>query len=456
MTQRAASVIAIVLLSGVAATAPTDPAPARYRVKVAETASPKLSVTAVLPIDGSALTMASTRPGGIPELDAGGWPALVTRLSVTDAAGRAVEVKSAGTAGWTLARAYTGRLTVDYDVDYAALAARGWPAPREAAFVDESNVVLVGRAIFVTTQQVGASRVTFELPQGSRPVTPWQPRPGSTTEFAVSSAAELVDNLVVVARAAPDTVTAGSFRLLVTPMGPWKAARGEVRRVVGAVIPRLVGLVNDDRPANYLVVLLPIVESGGESYRHSFALTTDDKPSRANSAKWGNLIAHEVFHLWNGWRLVGQDYPSSQWFQEGFTEYAANVSMVAAKLISPEEFLRVLSDHVASSRTLTVSLEAGGSHKGPPLYSAGALVAFSWDALIRQATGGRSSLWTFVSLLDERTGRGERPYTWKDIEAALDATAPLDAASYGRRHIQGSEPLPLAPALAGLGLKLGQ
>jgi predicted metalloprotease with PDZ domain len=423
-------------------------------VTLLDAASPKLTVTAVVPIDGSALTMDRTRPGDIPELDASGWPALISKLRVTDSAGRAIEAASAGDAGWTLARAYTGRLTLEYEVDYAALAARGWPAPREAAFVDANDIVLVGRSMFITTREIGASRVTFELPRGWRPVTPWEPRPKDATEFSVASAKDLVENLTVFSRSAPDAVTVGPFRLLVTPMGPWKAARNEVRRVLGAVIPRLVGLVKDDERTNYLVVLLPVVEHGGESYRHSFALTMEEKPTRANSAVWGNLIAHEVFHLWNGWKLVGADYPTSQWFQEGFTEYAANVSMVAAKLIGQDEFLRKLSDHLAKYRQLTTSLEAGGSHKGPPLYSAGALVAFSWDAQIRQATSGKSNLWSFLNALYERTGRGARPYAWTDIQDALYATLPIDWASYYEFHIRGNEPLPLQPALVAMGLRL--
>jgi predicted metalloprotease with PDZ domain len=453
--ERVAACVLALLLTGVAAAASTDPAPARYRLTLLDAASPRLAVTAVVPIEGSALTMDTTRPGDIPELDAGGWPSLVSHLRVTDAAGHPIETTSVGAAGWRLARPYTGRLTLEYEVDYAALAHRGWPAPREAAFVDGSDVVLVGRSMFITTHEVGTSRITFELPRGWRPVTPWESRPGSAAECAVSSAKDLVENLMVFSRAAPDVVTAGAFRLLVTPMGAWKSARGEVRRVLGAVIPRLVGLVKDDRHANYLVVLLPVAEHGGESYRHSFALTMETKPTRANSAVWGNLIAHEIFHLWNGWQLVGADYASSQWFQEGFTEYAANVSMVAAKLVSQEEFLQQLSEHIANYRKLTTTLEAGGSHKGPPLYSAGALVAFSWDAQIRDATAGRRNLWDFMNALYQGTGRGERPYAWQDIQAALAATVPYDWDTYYRFNIQGNGPLPVESALALMGLRLG-
>ena len=59
------------------------------------------TVTADVPIDGNALTMDTTRPGGIPELDASGWPSLVTNLRVVDATGGAVEVSVASAAGCT-------------------------------------------------------------------------------------------------------------------------------------------------------------------------------------------------------------------------------------------------------------------------------------------------------------------------------------------------------------------
>jgi len=75
----------------------------------------------------------------------------------------------AGAAGWQLAQPHTGRLTVDYEVDYTPLASRGWPAPREAALTDPDHVVLVGRSIFITTREVGSGLVTFALRKGGAP-----------------------------------------------------------------------------------------------------------------------------------------------------------------------------------------------------------------------------------------------------------------------------------------------
>lgn len=142
--------------------------------------------------------------------------------------------------------------------------------------------------------------------------------------------------------------------------------------------------------------------------------------------------------------------------QEGFTEYVANLSLARAGVIDPDGFRKKLSEHVANYRRLSTTLEGGGTRKGPPLYSGGALVAFSWDVMIREATGGKRSLADFLRELWRRTDRGRRPYEWSDLQAALEATAPLDWQSFHTAHIRGDKPLPLAEVFARAGLRLRQ
>src|SRR5215210_4897480 len=430
--------------------------PAEYLVRMLPGAVPKLAVTASLPIRGQALAMETTRPGDIPELDAQGWPALVKNLRVSDQRGQPVGVTLADKSGWRLDRELAGRLVVRYEVDYSALAARGWPAPRESAFADANNLVIVGRSLFITTREVGSSRVKFSLPRSWRAVTPWERRPGAAEAFAARSAQDLVDNLVVLTRSAPDEVTEGRFRLLVASMGHWQPVRPEVRETLGPLVQRFVRLMEFGERESYLVVLLPIVDSGGEAFRRSFALTVDTPPSRANRAKWGNTIGHEIFHFWNGWRLRGTDYATSQWLQEGFTEYVANVSMAGAGLIGPDDLRQKLAEHVRNYQRLTTSLEGGGTRKGPPLYSGGALVAFSWDVLIRDASHGQRNLGDFLRALWRQTEGGQRTYEWHDIQAALNATASRDWDAFYRAHVRGTDPLPLNEILPLAGLRLAQ
>jgi predicted metalloprotease with PDZ domain len=425
-------------------------------VQVLGTAPARITVRATVPSDGAVLTMAKSRPGDVPELADAGWPALVQRLRVTDARGHAVAVANAGPAGWTLARMVSGPLTLEYEVDYAPLAARGWPAPREAAFADADHLVVIGRSLFITTPAQRASEVRFALPGGWQAATPWPAQDGERRVAAVASAADLSVNLSAFVLGAPDVLTASGFSLKVVALGHWEPARTEVRRVLGAALERLVALIGFDGNADYLVVLLPQAERGGESFRASFSLTLDTAPSRANLSDWGNIIAHEVFHYWNGWRLHGADYPSSQWFQEGFTEYAANLALAPEGLADPDAFFARLASHVTNYRRLETPLDAPGSHKGPPLYSGGALVAFIWDVTIREASRGERGVGDVLRALLHNTEDGARAYAWPDIQAALEGVAPGDWAEFQRRYIHGTEPLPIAGALGLIGLRMLQ
>lgn len=434
--------------------AAAEPVAAKYQVRLLRVEPPRLAVRATLPIDGQALEMGTSRPAGVPEIDEAGWPGLVGYLRVSDAAGKTLETKSSGPEGWLLAEPLSGLLTVEYEVDYQPLAARGWPAPREAAFAGPDHIVLLGRSLFITTPASGPAAVTFDLPQGWLPVASW--KPGKARELTAGSPQDLTENLLVLSRSEPDVMTAGGFRLLVTPMGHWQAARPDIRAVLGPVIRQLVKIMGSDEQESYSVVLLPIPDRGGEAFRHSFAMSLDVPPSAANRADWGNTIAHEIFHYWNGSRLRGADYATSQWFQEGFTEYVANLSLARAGVIDPDGLRKKLSEHVANYRRLTATLEGGGTRKGPPLYSGGALVAFSWDVMIREATGGKRSLGDFLRELWRRTDRGRRPWEWSDLQAALGATAPVDWQSFHTAHIRGDKPLPLAEVFARASLLLGQ
>src|SRR5690606_1720666 len=99
----------------------------------------------------------------------------------------------------------------------------------------------------------------------------------------------------------------------------WSApAHAALRRVVSVAAQRYARMMPPAGSSRYLVVVLPQRERGGESFHVSFAMNVAGEPTPAGVADWGDMVAHEVFHYWNGWRLVGRDYASTQWFQEGF------------------------------------------------------------------------------------------------------------------------------------------
>lgn len=452
----AAWLLALMPLAGSAGALQQTSSTAFYQVEVLGTAPPRITVRATLPSNGALLTMATSRSADVPEVSDAGWPGLIRNLSVTDPEGRAVGVTGTGADGWKLARAISGPLTLQYDVDYAPLAQHGWPAPRETAYADRDHLVVIGRSLFITTPVQQTSEVRFSLPHGWQPALPWPAKSEATKHAVVASTADLTENLLAFQKGAPDVLTAEGFDLKVVAFGQWQPARNEVRRVLSAALRRLVAMIAFEGHGDYLVVLLPQSESGGESFRASFALNSDEAPSRANLGRWGNTITHEVFHYWNGWRLRGADYPSSQWFQEGITEYAANLALVSSGMIEPDEFYAKLATHVTNYRRLSTPLDAPGTRKGPPLYSGGALVAFIWDVTISERSRGERGLGDVLRALLQKAEDGERPYEWSDIQAALDSIAPKDWAEFHRRFIHGTDPLPLTETFSRLGLVMSQ
>ena len=431
-----------------ASAAGPDPGLTTYRIRVVSQQPLRLAVAATLP-PTARLSMSTTRPGDIAALDRRGWPAMVEHLRVRAADGHAVALREQGDSGWTLASPATAPVQVDYEVDASVLAAAGWPAPRESIHVDPDHLVLAGRAVFVTADGQGASRIEVEPPAGWHVAAPWAPVRGG---FVAGSVDDLEDNLLALSREAPLRVDAGRFVVSVVAIG-WDApALSALRRVISAAAPRYARAMPPATVSHYVVVVLPQRDHGGESFRDSFAMNVEAEPKAAGIADWGNTVAHEIFHHWNGWRLAGRDYASTQWFQEGFTEYTANRTLLAAGLIGDGDFLRMLSKHLQDARRLQTPLDAPGTHKGPPLYGGGALVAFCWDARLHARRRGIGDL--FADLW-KRTDGGADKYDWNTIHASLQSLdASTDWQSFHDRYIAGREPPPLQDALRTLGLRL--
>lgn len=443
------------LLLGAAALAAAPafaaPAPvARYRVTLLSASPPRFAVHAELPAVEGGLSMFESYPAELPQMAAKGWPALIRDLAVRDATGATIAAAAIDN-GWRLDGSPLGPVTLDYVVDLGVFAEAGWSSPLESVIAGDGVMSVIGRALFVGSGHTGPIEVAFVLPALWRAVAPWAAKGGG--RFAVRDHAELVNNMLVFSTTPPVVARAAGFTLQITAMGHWKPLAPDLKRALTRIIAAETKLMGWTQREAYNVVLLPVADTGGEAYRQSFAYCFPD-PTVANAPVWANTLAHEIFHYWNYSRLKGADYASTQWFQEGFTEYVANMVLMTGKVAPPAVFLGKLAKHLENAAKLTTTLENIGTRKGPPLYSAGALVAFSWDVAIRRATGGRHDIGTFFRNLIRATGDGARPYAWADIRAALEASAPGDWEGFYQRHIKGSEPLPTAAALAGAGLRL--
>ncbi len=128
---------------------------------------------------------------------------------------------------------------------------------------------------------------------------------------------------------------AGDFRLVGPPGGPggvtieaqgtWRFADPALARMVRSLWgaeTRFWG-----RPAfdHAFVLLLPITNGStlaGDAFTAGFVAAAD---STTDLAGLGRLLAHELFHLWNGQRIAAIETEARfKWFTEGVTDYYAD------------------------------------------------------------------------------------------------------------------------------------
>lgn len=123
--------------------------------------------------------------------------------------------------------------------------------------------------------------------------------------------------------------------------GSWEFDEREVLRLVRTIIQTERNFFEDHDFPFFLVTALGIGgdnDQGGTGRVNSFGLFLSD--DREIDLRLKRLLAHEIFHTWNGDRTE-RESPEAlvYWFTEGFADYYARRFLLQAGLITPQEYL---------------------------------------------------------------------------------------------------------------------
>ena len=169
----------------------------------------------------------------------------------------------------------------------------------------------------------------------------------------------------------------------------------------------------------FLITLIPTSEQcstyGGTGLTDSFASFAP--PGRPIDAHLKHLLAHELFHAWNG-RKVGRQQPEElvYWFSEGFTEYYTRLLLLRSGLMTLEEYIRdynrVIFNYYSSpvrtakNREILKYFWTNTLIRQLP-YWRGDILAHNWNAAIRAHSKGRFSLDNLmIDLLGDAQSQG--------------------------------------------------
>jgi len=435
------------------------PARAAYDVHFSGTRPLTMEVQAHLDVVDGRLLVATG--GGIDQLP-NQWATFVHGLAVQTAAGRTLHAQLAGPEGFQLDSVYTGSVSLQYTVDLE-YATKPWPPGNEQAGLWRANTLYsVTKPIFVTSSGNATAIVRFHLPDGWMADTPWQPLPDTSNAFVARSRAELVENSIVLGSDPGPTFREGAFTLVLGLVGPDHETANLLRETLGAALHHVIGVFDQTPPSRFMLTILYTDQDDGESFETSAAIATATVPRADNRQLWGNDLAHELYHIWIGGKLHGAD-PSFEWFDEGFTDYYADLALVQGGLISHESFLvkmeKVMGRYgyfVWSPLFQAKSLAAASANKGRNrfgVYDGGWAAAFCLDVMIQQHTGGRRTLDDFMRTLYDRFALTARAFTLDDLSKTASDVAGADLRAFFHDHVTEPAPLPLEQCLAGAGLE---
>lgn len=190
--------------------------------------------------------------------------------------------------------------------------------------------------------------------------------------------------------------------VFVAMRGRWGFSDEDYLALVGRIVDVERAFFHDDDFDRFLVTLIPsgtgCCSYGGTGLTDSFA--TFIASNLPVERRHEHLLAHELFHTWNG-RRIGRKEPEElvYWFSEGFTDYYANLLLLRSGIETLPQYVAAYDDTLrgyflsparnAKNAAVRTSFWSDRAVERLP-YQRGAIFAHEWNLKIRSAPGGHS------------------------------------------------------------------
>ncbi|HYH81367.1 MAG TPA: PDZ domain-containing protein, partial [Longimicrobium sp.] len=238
-------------------------------------------------------------------------------------------------------------------------------------------------------------------------------------------------------------------------------------------------------PYSAYTIILHLVPggSGGLEHREGTVLVADRWAFRGQGYEsFLALVAHELFHAWNGKRIrpavlgpfdyVRETYTRELWVVEGITSYYTDVILRRAGLLSRQRYLDRQAEQVTRLMGIPGRMvqpledasfdtwikfyrpDSNSPNATISYYHKGALVALLLDLEIRRATANARSLDDVMRALWAEFGRADVGFPEGRVEMLASEVAGVDLKPLFDRWLRTPAELDFAPQLAAAGLAL--
>jgi predicted metalloprotease with PDZ domain len=423
----------------------------KYHLKILKNEIRLVDVRASMVVKDSYLQMGT---GGIPRNIKGGWASFVEIKSITDKEGNDINYQWDNSKNhWQLNSKKNSEIKLHYQVmlrhDQFDWNTVGGVDGRPTVFQNET-VLWITKGLFVypVGETSKKSEVTFDVPENWNISTAWiktGPR-----KFMIKNLEALSNNLLMLGKHEERIITYDDMTITIAVTPEFKARAQVLEQTLTKVLP-IYKKVFDELPyANYLICASQNFFEDGEAYYNSFHQMFVNKDLEHRKIVWANILAHEMFHYWNGTNfIVGSDVSGNSWFSEGFTEYYSNLALIRSRIVSQEEYLDKLAFQFArfySSQAFTrgkqPNLIEAGKEKSKHwhlIYGGGASIAFMLDVEIRNLTENEKSLDNFMRALYIKYGKSKKSITLKNQIQELNLLTGTDFGPFFDKYVTGTE-----------------
>jgi len=401
----------------------------------------------------------------------------VVQFQATDGAGTPLPFHKTDKHTWRVEAPADGTLRAGWLLHADELTVR-------TSHVDATHASVIGAGVFMYLdgRQGEPAEVEVHAPEGWRITTPLEPV--GETRFRAADFDELVDSPLEIGRheRVQWTVNGVPHQYAVWGRGnadPRSLARDTTRIVLAE--REIFGTL--PYPAYTFILHLASGGGGGLEHRNCTSLLADRWSFRGLPYEsFLGLVAHELFHAWNGKRIrpaalgpfdyTRENYTRDLWVVEGITTYYTDLLLRRAGLITQERYLAKLAEMISRLQTLPGRAvqpladasfdtwikfyrpDANTPNATISYYQKGALVALLLDLRIRQATGNARSLDDLMRLLWERHGAPDAGFPEGAVEALASEVAGTDLGGFFDQALRSTAELDYAGPFAAAGLEL--
>jgi predicted metalloprotease with PDZ domain len=191
--------------------------------------------------------------------------------------------------------------------------------------------------------------------------------------------------------------------LFLATRGKWSFTDDEWAMQVQRIIDTERNFWHDNSFPYQLVTLAPFDQDGGSycgsAYTNAFMMHLPRKATFSYTVI--SLLAHENFHIWNPYKMGGEQGTAMSWFTEGFTRYYTDLILFRTGFLTLSEYIdhtneKLRKYELSPARNIS-NAELTALHESDRSLSdvageRGMVVALWLDSHIRQQTKNRASL----------------------------------------------------------------